>query len=220
MSTTHPLLLQPEGKTQEFKRDLSSPQNLLKTLVAFANSAGGRLVIGVDDARRVVGDCAELKAWCQQQAQGRRSIADIRAQLAAQREKAAAEKVRLQAEAQDKAAKQEAERQQEAARAQALAAMTAQLQTIETLRQACADWAAKLPPNGNFKKQAADANKPGLYQDAVRLVKTAQESADWSAADRAALADMLEGSLPAVIAGWDAKEQRKKLQWAKLRGTA
>lgn len=166
------------------------------------------------------GDCAELKAWCQQQAQGRRSIADIRAQLAAQREKAAAEKVRLQAEAQDKAAKQEAERQQEAARAQALAAMTAQLQTIETLRQACADWAAKLPPNGNFKKQAADANKPGLYQDAVRLVKTAQESADWSAADRAALADMLEGSLPAVIAGWDAKEQRKKLQLAKLRGPA
>ena len=55
MNTTHPLLLQPEGKTLEFKRDLSSPQNLLKTLVAFANSAGGRLVIGVDDARRVVG---------------------------------------------------------------------------------------------------------------------------------------------------------------------
>ena len=51
----HPLLVQAEGKTLEFKRDLSSPQNLLKTLVAFANSAGGRLVIGVDDARRVVG---------------------------------------------------------------------------------------------------------------------------------------------------------------------
>ncbi|MGL4437114.1 MAG: ATP-binding protein, partial [Giesbergeria sp.] len=39
----------------EFKRDLSSPLNVLKTLVAFANSAGGRLVIGVDDARQVVG---------------------------------------------------------------------------------------------------------------------------------------------------------------------
>ncbi|MDD2713995.1 MAG: ATP-binding protein [Simplicispira sp.] len=51
----HPLLLQPEGKTLEFKRDLSSPQNVLKTLVAFANSAGGKLVIGVDDARQVVG---------------------------------------------------------------------------------------------------------------------------------------------------------------------
>ena len=52
---TYPLLQQPEGKTLEFKRDLSSPQNALKTLVAFANSAGGKLVIGVDDARQVVG---------------------------------------------------------------------------------------------------------------------------------------------------------------------
>ena len=51
----HPLLVQAEGKTLEFKRDLSSPQNALKTLVAFAHSAGGRLVIGVDDARRVAG---------------------------------------------------------------------------------------------------------------------------------------------------------------------
>ena len=49
------LLQQPEGKQLEFKRDLSSPQNAPKTLVAFANSAGGRLVIGVDAARQVVG---------------------------------------------------------------------------------------------------------------------------------------------------------------------
>lgn len=49
------LLQQPESKTLEFKRDLSSPRNVLKTLVAFANAAGGRLVIGVDDARQVVG---------------------------------------------------------------------------------------------------------------------------------------------------------------------
>ena len=48
-------LMQAEGKQLEFKRDLSSPQNVLKTLVAFANSAGGRLVIGVDDERQVVG---------------------------------------------------------------------------------------------------------------------------------------------------------------------
>ena len=34
---------QGEGKTLEFKRDLSSPKNLLKTLVAFANTAGGYL---------------------------------------------------------------------------------------------------------------------------------------------------------------------------------
>ena len=31
----HLLLQQPEGKTLEFKRDLSSPRNVLKTLVAF-----------------------------------------------------------------------------------------------------------------------------------------------------------------------------------------
>jgi len=37
-----PLIHQPESKTLEFKRDTSSPKNWLKTLVAFANSAGGR----------------------------------------------------------------------------------------------------------------------------------------------------------------------------------
>jgi predicted HTH transcriptional regulator len=39
----------PEGKTLEFKRDLSSPKNMFKTLVAFANTAGGRLLIGIED---------------------------------------------------------------------------------------------------------------------------------------------------------------------------
>ena len=37
-----------EGKTLEFKRDLSSPTKPLRTIVAFANSAGGLLVVGVD----------------------------------------------------------------------------------------------------------------------------------------------------------------------------
>jgi ATP-dependent DNA helicase RecG len=34
------ILASPEGKQLEFKRDLSSPTPILKTLVAFANSAG------------------------------------------------------------------------------------------------------------------------------------------------------------------------------------
>ena len=59
---THLLLQQPEGKTLEFKRDLSSPRNVLKTLVAFANSAGGRLVIGVDDDRTLLGVTDPLDA--------------------------------------------------------------------------------------------------------------------------------------------------------------
>lgn len=44
-----------EGKTLEFKRDLSSLTKPLRTIAAFANSAGGRLVIGVDDDGTVVG---------------------------------------------------------------------------------------------------------------------------------------------------------------------
>ena len=166
------------------------------------------------------GDCPELQAWCQQQAQGRPSMAAMRAQLAQQRAQAEAEKVRLHAEAQAKAAAQEAERQTLEQRAQALSTLSPQGQEIEKLRQACADWAAKLPPHGNFKKQPADANKPGLYQDALRLVKTALESADWSAAERLALAEILPTALAPVIERWDAKEQRRKLQLAQLKGSA
>jgi predicted HTH transcriptional regulator len=40
------LLARPEGKTLEFKRDLSSLSPILKTLTAFANTAGGTLVVG------------------------------------------------------------------------------------------------------------------------------------------------------------------------------
>ena len=52
----------PEGKILEFKRDLSSPKPLLKTLIAFANTAGGKLMIGVDDARQVIGISGPLDA--------------------------------------------------------------------------------------------------------------------------------------------------------------
>ncbi|HID72999.1 TPA: AAA family ATPase [Candidatus Micrarchaeota archaeon] len=48
-SSNFELLKADEGKTLEFKRDLSSPRNLLKTLVAFANTSGGRIIIGVKD---------------------------------------------------------------------------------------------------------------------------------------------------------------------------
>ena len=49
------LLQQPAGKQLEFRRDLSSLEPLLKTLVAFANSAGGQLIIGVSDDGEIVG---------------------------------------------------------------------------------------------------------------------------------------------------------------------
>lgn len=43
-------LKRPEGKTLEFKRDLSSSDGVLRTVVAFANTAGGILLVGVEDA--------------------------------------------------------------------------------------------------------------------------------------------------------------------------
>lgn len=48
------LLQSAENKTLEFKRDLSSPEGMLRTLVAFANTAGGILLIGVEDKTRQI----------------------------------------------------------------------------------------------------------------------------------------------------------------------
>jgi ATP-dependent DNA helicase RecG len=48
------LLRRPEGKTLEYKRDLSSPEGVLRTIVAFANTAGGVVLLGVEDRTRKV----------------------------------------------------------------------------------------------------------------------------------------------------------------------
>lgn len=49
-------LTKPEGKTLEFKRELSSPDKVIRTIVAFANGAGGTVLIGVADrTRQVIG---------------------------------------------------------------------------------------------------------------------------------------------------------------------
>jgi ATP-dependent DNA helicase RecG len=48
------LLKRHEDKTLEFKLNLASPDRVMATLVAFANSAGGTLVIGVEDRTRAV----------------------------------------------------------------------------------------------------------------------------------------------------------------------
>ena len=45
----------PEGKTLEFKQDSSSPLRIMKTLVAFANTAGGKVVVGVTDDKKIIG---------------------------------------------------------------------------------------------------------------------------------------------------------------------
>lgn len=48
------LLRSPEGKTLEFKQDFSSPQKVTRAVVAFANTAGGTIIIGVEDKSKHV----------------------------------------------------------------------------------------------------------------------------------------------------------------------
>ena len=48
------LLSRTEGKTLEFKRDLSSPEGVLKAMVAFANTSGGIILLGIEDGPKKV----------------------------------------------------------------------------------------------------------------------------------------------------------------------
>lgn len=48
------LIQQPEGRTIEFKKSLPTKSDLNKTMVAFANDAGGVLILGVKDKPRTI----------------------------------------------------------------------------------------------------------------------------------------------------------------------
>ena len=49
------ILHKPEGKTLEFNKEVTDSVSFLKALVAFANTAGGRLIVGIGDDHEVVG---------------------------------------------------------------------------------------------------------------------------------------------------------------------
>lgn len=53
------LLAMEEGKTLEFKESTASLAGIIKTVVAFANTAGGTIVVGVEDKTKVVVGLAE-----------------------------------------------------------------------------------------------------------------------------------------------------------------
>jgi len=55
MPSIKEIIKMPEGKTLEFKRDMSSQEKIVKTIIAFANSAGGKLIIGINDDRSIFG---------------------------------------------------------------------------------------------------------------------------------------------------------------------
>ena len=44
-----------EGKTVELKEKLPKGDGISKTVIAFANTSGGKLIIGIDDSRNIVG---------------------------------------------------------------------------------------------------------------------------------------------------------------------
>ncbi|MEN9919210.1 MAG: hypothetical protein RL662_1646 [Bacteroidota bacterium] len=51
----HQQLAKGETDTQDFKLEITSSQKIAKTLVAFANTKGGRIWIGVKDNGRILG---------------------------------------------------------------------------------------------------------------------------------------------------------------------
>ena len=48
-------ILRGESKTLEFKEQMPANQSIVKTVIAFANTSGGKLIIGVNDDREIVG---------------------------------------------------------------------------------------------------------------------------------------------------------------------
>jgi predicted HTH transcriptional regulator len=56
MMKINELIKQPEGRRLEFKESLPTSADLTKTIVAFANDAGGELLIGIkNEPRELVG---------------------------------------------------------------------------------------------------------------------------------------------------------------------
>ena len=51
----HELIAQGEGEELEFKQKTTHPHRISRTLASLANTRGGQLLVGVDDAGRVVG---------------------------------------------------------------------------------------------------------------------------------------------------------------------
>ena len=63
------LVRKGEGEKLEFKRKVSHPEKIARELVAFANTRGGTLLLGVDDNGRIPGsksidgDAPEIEAF-------------------------------------------------------------------------------------------------------------------------------------------------------------
>lgn len=67
-SHIYDLIKNGEDEHLDFKQNISSASKIARTMVAFANTDGGRIVIGVDDSGEVVGVDAEQEKYMMIQA--------------------------------------------------------------------------------------------------------------------------------------------------------
>lgn len=49
------LLLMHEGERLDFKQSINNAEKIAKTLVAFANTSGGKLLVGISDQKKITG---------------------------------------------------------------------------------------------------------------------------------------------------------------------
>lgn len=155
-----------------------------------------------------------LERWCQSQTGTR--LAEVRQQLLARREQAAADaQHRLQQEAERQAAEQAAAAA-DAARQAARAQLSDEGRLIADFVLGC---------ETRSKNGRKDPFNPGngLYAEALRLSRAAlAEGSSWSESDRLQLATAMKEWLPQVIDKLDRKDDwkdaRKKLQLARLSG--
>ncbi len=75
------LIADGEGQTLDFKFNISSASKIARTLVAFANSVGGRLLIGVKDNGRIIGINSDEEAYMIDLAATRHCLPEVRFKL-------------------------------------------------------------------------------------------------------------------------------------------
>ncbi len=62
-SAIYELVKEGEGQHLDFKQSISSVHKIARTMAAFANSEGGRIVVGIDDSGEVVGVDVEQEKY-------------------------------------------------------------------------------------------------------------------------------------------------------------
>ena len=62
------LLKQDEGIQLDFKQNISNSLKVAKTIAAFANTSGGKLVIGISDKKQIIGIDADEEMYMIDQA--------------------------------------------------------------------------------------------------------------------------------------------------------